>query len=155
MAVAMFYHLTRSSPAETLAALLPRARAQGWRVMIRSPNRAVLERLDTALWTDPPDSFLPHGIEGGPQDADQPVLLGLGAAVNGAKGLFLLDGADVSVAEIQPMERVWLLFDGGDGAAVQAARVKWKTLTAVGIPAQYWSEESGRWQKKADSAEKG
>ncbi len=155
MAVAMFYHLTRSSPAETLAALLPRARAQGWRVMIRSPNRAALERLDTALWTDPPDSFLPHGIEGGPQDADQPVLLGLGAAVNGAKGLFLLDGADVSVAEIQPMERVWLLFDGGDGAAVQAARVKWKTLTAAGIPAQYWSEESGRWQKKADSAEKG
>ncbi|OYU16845.1 MAG: DNA polymerase III subunit chi [Rhodobacteraceae bacterium PARR1] len=155
MGVAMFYHLTRSSPAETLAALLPRAVSQGWRVMIRSPDRAALARLDTALWTDPPDSFLPHGMEGGPHDADQPVLLGQGAAVNGAKGLFLLDGAEVSVAEVQPMERVWLLFDGGDGAAVQAARVKWKTLTAAGIAAQYWSEESGRWQKKADSVEKG
>lgn len=154
MAVAMFYHLTRSSPEETLAALLPRALAQGWRVMIRSPDRARLERLDLALWTDPPESFLPHGMEGGPKDAQQPVLLGQGTAVNGAAGLFLLDGAEVTPEEARPMERVWLIFDGGDGSAVQAARVKWKALTAAGIAAQYWSEESGRWEKKADSAAK-
>ena len=152
MGVVMFYHLTRSSPEETLSALLPRALVQGWRVMIRSTDPARLDRLDRALWTDPPDSFLPHGMEGGPQDAAQPVLLGQGAAVNGAAGLFLLDGAEVTPEEARPMERVWLLFDGGDGAAVQAARVKWKALTAAGLAAQYWSEESGRWEKKADSA---
>ena len=120
--------------------------------VIRGRDRARLERLDTALWTDPPDGFLPHGLEGGPQDAAQPVLLGQGGAVNGAAGLFLLDGAEVTPDEARPMERVWLIFDGGDGAAVQAARGKWKALTAAGIPAQYWSEESGRWEKKAESA---
>ena len=152
MGVAMFYHLTRSSPEETLLALLPRALAQGWRVMIRGRDMGRLQRLDTTLWTDPPDSFLPHGMEGGPQDAAQPVLLGQGPAVNGAAGLFLLDGAEVTAEEARPMQRVWLIFDGGDGAAVQAARGKWKALTAAGIPAQYWSEESGRWEKKAESA---
>ena len=148
----MFYHLTRSGVDETLAMLLGRALGQGWRVMIRGTDRAALERLDLSLWTDPPESFLPHGMEGGAHDADQPVLLGLGPVANAAQGLFLIDGADVSADEVQGLERVWLLFDGGDPAAVQAARVKWKALTGAGIPAQYWSEETGRWQKKADSA---
>jgi DNA polymerase-3 subunit chi len=34
---------------------------------------------------------------------------------------------------------------------MQQARRQWKTLTEAGCAAQYWSEESGRWQKKADS----
>lgn len=152
MGVAMFYHLTRSGVGETLAMLLTRALGQGWRVMIRGTDRAALERLDLSLWSDPPESFLPHGMEGGPHDADQPVLLGVGPVANAAQGVFLIDGADVSFDEARGLERVWLLFDGGDPAAVQAARVKWKALTGAGIAAQYWSEETGRWQKKADSA---
>lgn len=154
MGIAMFYHLTRSGTEETLISLLSRARGQGWRVMIRGTDPAALDRLDAKLWLDPPDSFLPHGREGGPQDARHPVLIGQGAAVNGAQGLFLIDGADVTADEAARMDRVWLLFDGGDGAAVAAARFKWKTLTAAGIAAQYWSEESGRWEKKADSTPK-
>lgn len=152
MGVAMFYHLTRSGVGETLEMLLRRALDQGWRVMIRGTDRAALERLDLALWSDPPESFMPHGMEGGPHDADQPVLLGLGPVANGSQGLFLIDGADVTADEARALERVWLLFDGGDLDAVQAARVKWKALTGAGIAAQYWSEETGRWQKKADSA---
>lgn len=151
MGIAMFYHLTRSGVEETLSMLLKRATDQGWRVMIRGTDRAALERLDVALWSDPPESFFPHGMEGGPQDAQQPVLLGLGGLANAAQGLFLIDGAEASVEEAQGLERVWLLFDGGDPDAVQAARAKWKALTAAGIPAQYWSEETGRWQKKAES----
>jgi DNA polymerase-3 subunit chi len=34
---------------------------------------------------------------------------------------------------------------------VQAARVQWKALTGAGCAAQYWSEESGNWEKKAES----
>ncbi|MEY4983191.1 MAG: hypothetical protein RIR62_1457 [Pseudomonadota bacterium] len=151
MGIVMFYHLTRSGVEETLAALLDRARGQGWRVMIRGTDRAALERIDLSLWSEPPESFLPHGMEGGPHDADQPVLLGTGAIANAAQGLFLIGGADVSLAEAQALERVWLLFDGGDPDALQAARGKWKALTGAGIPAQYWSEETGRWQKKAES----
>lgn len=150
MGVVMFYHLTRSAPAETLAMLLSRAVAQGWRVMVRGTDRGALERLDMQLWQGPPEAFLPHGMQGGPHDADQPVLIGTGEISNAAKGLFLLDGAGVTVDEARGLERVWLLFDGGDGAQLAAAREKWKALTAAGLAAQYWSEESGRWEKKAE-----
>lgn len=150
MGVVMFYHLTRSAPEETLSMLLPRALGQGWRVMVRGTDRDALNRLDTRLWLDEAHPFLPHGMEGGPHDADQPILLGLGPAVNAAQGLFLIDGAETTVEEARPLERVWLLFDGGDGMQLSAARQKWKALTEAGLPAQYWSEESGRWEKKAE-----
>ncbi len=152
MGTVMFYQLVRSGPADMLAVNLPRAAAQGWPVMIRGTDPTGLQRLDAQLWqVGGPESFLPHGLEGGPQDADQPVLLGQGAVVNGAKVLALIDGAGAEDAEIAAMERVWVLFDGNDPARLQAARVQWKTLTGAGHPAQFWSEESGRWEKKADS----
>jgi len=146
----MFYHLTRSGPEATLQVLLRRALGSGWRVMIRGRDRAALERLDTRLWTEPEDGFLPHGMEGGPHDADQPVLLGQGRAANGAQVLVLLDGAEVTVDEARGLERVWALFDGGDDGAVAQARGLWTRLTGGGVAAQYWSEESGRWEKKAE-----
>lgn len=145
----MFYHLTASPVEETAGLLLGRAMGQGWHVMMRGTDRARLEWLDERLWLRPVDGFLPHGLEGGPQDAEQPVLLGLGAIVNQAQGLMLVDGAVVDAAEAAGLERVWILFDGNDAAAVDAARGQWKELTGAGLAAQYWSEESGRWEKKA------
>ncbi len=150
MGVVMFYHLTRSSVEETLLMLLPRAMAQGWRVMLRGTDRTALEALDTRLWVAEGLAFLPHGMEGGPHDAYQPVLIGQGAIANKARGLFLIDGAETAPDEARPLERVWLLFDGNDGAQLAAARAKWKALTEAGLSAQYWSEESGRWEKKAE-----
>lgn len=153
MGTVMFFHLMQSAPADTLAINAPRALGQGWRVMVRGTDLAALERLDGQLWLKGgDDSFLPHGLEGGPHDADQPVLLGLGTPSNGAKVLALVDGAMASDAEIATMERVWVLFDGNDPARLQAARGQWKAMTSAGHAAQYWSEESGRWEKKAESA---
>ena len=153
MGTVMFFHLMQSAPADTLAINAPRALGQGWRVMVRGTDLARLEQLDAALWLKGgDDSFLPHGLEGGPHDADQPVLLGLGSPVNGAKVLALVDGAGASDAEIAAMERVWVLFDGNDTASLQAARGQWKAMTTAGHAAQYWSEETGRWEKKAESA---
>ena len=117
--------------------------------MLRGTDRARLDDLDARLWQGPADAFLPHGLEGGPHDADQPVLLGLGAIGNDAHALMLMDGASVDPSEAEGLERVWILFDGNDQASVAAARVQWKALTGAGLAAQYWSEESGRWEKKA------
>jgi len=36
-------------------------------------------------------------------------------------------------------------------ALCDTARAQWRSLTGAGIAAEYWSEESGRWQKKAES----
>jgi DNA polymerase III subunit chi len=152
MGVVMFYQLLRSAPEDTLSVNAPKALGQGWRVMVRGTDPASLDRLDAALWLKGgDDSFLPHGLEGGPQDADQPILLGQGSPANGAKVLALVDGATATDAEIATMERVWVLFDGNDEGRLQAARGQWKAITSAGHAAQYWSEESGRWEKKADS----
>jgi len=148
--MAMFYHLTRSGTEATLQVLLPRAMAAGWRVMIRGGDPGALRHLDERLWLDPDDGLLPHGLEGGPHDAAQPILLGRGAAVNGAQALALIDGADVGVDEARGLERVWTIFDGHDAAAVARARGLWTRLVAGGVSAQYWSEESGRWEKKSE-----
>ena len=151
MGTVMFYQLIQSAPADTLAVIAPRALTQGWRVMVRGTDPVSLDRLDQALWLKAGDeSFLPHGLAGGPHDADQPVLLGLGVPANGAKVLALVDGAEATDAEITAMERVWVLFDGNDPDRLQAARAQWKAVTDKGHPAQYWSEESGRWEKKAE-----
>ncbi|MFT4148935.1 MAG: DNA polymerase III subunit chi [Paracoccaceae bacterium] len=149
----LFYHLTRSTAQETAATLLSRAADRGMRVMVRGTDKAALERLDMRLWVEPEDGFLPHGVEGGPQDAEQPILIGTGAAANGAVALMLMDGAEVDQDEARAMERVWVLFDGADPAALNHARGQWTRLTGLGLPAQYWSEDSGRWEKKAGKNE--
>ena len=147
----MFYHLTRSPVEETAGLLLGKALAAGWRVMLRGTDPARLEALDAKLWLGPEEGFLPHGLAGGAHDPDQPILLGTGPITNGAHCLMLVDGADVEHAEIDALERVWALFDGLDEAALARARSQWKALTGAGARAQYWSEESGRWEKKAES----
>lgn len=145
----LFYHLTRSTAEETAATLLSRAAERGMRVMVRGRDAASLDRLDARLWLQPEESFLPHGMQGGPRDAAQPVLIGQGEVTNGAAALMLIDGAEVSEDEARTLERVWILFDGADPQALTLARAQWTRLTALGLPAQYWSEEGGRWEKKA------
>ncbi len=145
-----FYHLTRAPLEATLPTLLARARGAGWRVMVRGTEKARLDWLDQKLWLD--EGFLPHGLAGGEFDADQPILLTTdAAAVNGASCLMAIDGAEVSPEEVPALERTCILFDGNDGDALTAARAQWKHLTGAGCAAQYWSQESGRWEKKAES----
>ena len=149
MAQAMFYHLTRSGEFDTLQTLLPRAVAQGWRAMLRGTSREGLERIDARLWQEPEDGFLPHGIEGGPHDALQPILLGLGKAVNAPQAVALIDGAEPLDGE-EALERLWVIFDGDDTAAVAGARALWTRLATTGMTLQYWSEETGRWAMKTE-----
>lgn len=150
MGTALFYHLTRSSAEATARSLLDKSLPNGWRVMIRGTDLATLEQLDHRLWSEPADSFLPHGMQGGSADADQPVLLGQGAIANNARVLLLIDGAETTPDEVTALERVCILFDGDDPARLSHARGQWKYLTDAGVSAQYWSEETGRWVKKAE-----
>ena len=146
-----FYHLTRNPADVTLVSLIGRAREQGWRILIRASEAQRLDWLDQKLWlTGGDESFLAHGLAGGPHDADQPILLSLAENANGAACIMSIDGAGIAPEEVQACERACILFDGHDEAAVQHARGQWKTLTDAGCSAQYWSEESGRWEKKAE-----
>ncbi|MEO1788128.1 MAG: DNA polymerase III subunit chi [Pseudomonadota bacterium] len=150
MGAAYFYHLTRSPLEATLPMLLGKALGAGWRVAVRGVEDTRLDWLDEKLWLG--DGFLPHGRAGGEFDAEQPVLLTTDTeVVNGAVCLMAVDGSAVAADEVAALERVCILFDGNDGDAVQAARDQWKALTGAGCAAQYWSQEGGGWEKKAES----
>ncbi|WP_170330754.1 DNA polymerase III subunit chi [Ruegeria arenilitoris] len=152
MGAVYFYHLTRQPLEQTLPVLLDKARQAGWRIAVRGTDPARLDWLDEKLWLGPDDGFLPHGRAGGPHDAMQPILLTTETtAANDPSCLMAIDGAAVEPDEVEASERVCILFDGNDQSAVQAARVQWKALTSAGCSAQYWSEDSGRWEKKAEA----
>lgn len=149
-ATAVFYHLSRAGLDETVVTTVTRALTAGWRVMIRAPDAALLAHLDAKLWLGPEDGFLAHGLQGGAHDAHQPVLLGPGPIGNAAKGLMLLAGADAGPEEVAGLERIWILFDGGDVDAVALARQRWTGFAGWGLAAQYWSDETGGWVKKTE-----
>lgn len=144
-----FYHLERSRLDQVLPGLLEKTLARGWRAVVRTPSAERIEHLDGLLWTWRDDSFLPHGVAGEPMAERQPVLITRGQDnPNGAAALFLVDGAEVG--DLAGFERCVLIFDGGDEAAVAAARGEWTTLKAEGRPVTYWRQgEAGGWKKQA------
>ena len=149
MSEVYFYHLTRRSVVETLSQLLPRCLSQGWRVAVRGGDPERLRWLDEKLWLGPAEGFLPHGLAGGEHDALQPILLTSGAAGNNPQCVMSVDGAEIEAAEVSGLARACILFDGTDGEALSRARNQWSALTGAGVPARYWSEESGKWEEKA------
>ena len=148
MASALFYHLTRSGPAQLLPMLIGKSLQAGWRVELRGRDRARQVALDEALWQG--EGFLPHGLAGGPHDARQPALLTVEgqAAANAPRCLIALDGAGVSGPECAALERACVVFDGNDPAELDRARALWRALKEAGVTAEYWSEADGRWERK-------
>lgn len=152
----LFYHLTRRPLDGVLPELLERSVARGWRVQVRGRDAARLDWLDQKLWQGSDDGFLPHGMAGGAHDAMQPVLLTVSTEnANDFQCLMAIDGADVAPGEVARLERACILFDGNDPTALEVARGQWKALVEAGCAAKYWSEESGRWEMKAQAGGKG
>lgn len=153
MGAVYFYHLTQRRLEETLPVLLEKARGAGWRIVLRGKDRDRMIWLDEKLWLTGEESFLPHGLAGGAYDAMQPILLTTEkTAANGPECVMAVDGAEVTPEEVSSLARVCILFDGTDALAVEHARSQWRALTGAGCAAQYWSEETGRWEKKAETS---
>ena len=127
-----FYHLTRSAAAQALPKLLGRTLAAGQRAVVLCGDAARLAALDDALWACADPDWLPHGSARTGEAALQPIWLTLAPeAPNGARFLFRLDGV---TADPAAFDRVFDLFDGGDAAAVAAARQRWTAAKAAGPP---------------------
>ncbi|PHS26652.1 MAG: DNA polymerase III subunit chi [Robiginitomaculum sp.] len=155
MGAVYFYHLTRAPVEVTLTALLGKARQAGWRVAVRGTDANRMAWLDEKLWQGPDDGFLPHGLAGGGQDANQPILLTCAAtAANKPACVMTIDGAALDPGEVDALDRACVLFDGNDPQALDQARAQWKALTGAGCRAQYWSQESGSWQMMAEHPRK-
>ena len=153
MAEVRFYHLTQQPLERVLPTMLERTLERGQKAVVRGGHAERLAFLDTHFWTYGDGSFLPHGTAADGDGADQPVWLTDKADVpNGAKTLFLIDGAEAGPDEMATMEVTAILFDGHDPVAVDAARGQWRGVTGAGLAAVYWAQEGGRWVKKHESA---
>ena len=148
-----FYHLMTQPLERALPSLLERAGQRGWRVVVQVGSAQRLQALDELLWTYTPDSFLPHGsARDGDPHLQKVWLTTEGDNPNGAKVRICADGASAQEAAQsgQAYERVILIFDGADDAALLAARAQWKALKESGFPLSYWQQtDSGGWEKKA------
>jgi DNA polymerase-3 subunit chi len=147
MAEIGFYHLLRTGPDAALPRLLGRTLAAGQRAAVMCGSAERVAALDAALWLCQDPDWLPHGTAAVGDAGLQPIWLATDdAAPNGARFLFLLDGA--SSGRLDEFERVFDLFDGGDAAAVAAARERWRAARAAGHALTYWQQGTRGWERK-------
>ena len=141
-----FYHLTRSALEQAMPPLLARTLAAGQRALVLGPDPAGLAALSRALWAQ--SAWLPHGMASD-GDADlQPIWLTAEAkALNGARYLFLVEGAEID--RMENYDRVFDLFDGNNPVAVTAARERWKRAKDAGHSIIYWQQTEAGWRDKA------
>jgi DNA polymerase-3 subunit chi len=141
-----FYHLTRTGPEAALPKLLGRVLAEGGRAMVLSCEAERIAALDASLWVCGDPDWLPHGTPASGNADLQPIWLTTedGAAPNGARFLFLLDG--VESAALDAFDRVFDLFDGRDENAVAAARRRWAAAKAAGHELTYWKQTARGWE---------
>ena len=149
MPEAFFYQLSGDSPEAVLPRMLDMALQKGWRIEVRGLARDRMERLDVALWGEGGE-FRPHGLAGGPHDADQPILLTVGPGQGGRDCLMALDGAPVDEGEARTASRVCVVFDGADPEVLATARAQWKALTGAGLAARYYVREEGAWSLRQE-----
>ena len=148
MAEVGFYHLTRSGPNQALPRLLGRTLASGERAVVRCAGEERLAALDTALWLCPDPDWLPHGSAALGHAELQPIwLTTTDETPNGARFLFLVDGADCTM--LDRFARVFDLFDGNDADQVAAARARWRAARDAGHVLTYWQQGPRGWEKKA------
>ena len=113
-----FYHLTRTGADQALPQLLGRTLAAGQRALVLCGGPERVASLDAALWLCPDPDWLPHGTAESGHAELQPIWLtatdpGAAGAPNGARFLFLLDGAACtwstacSTCSTAPMRKRW------------------------------------------------
>jgi DNA polymerase III subunit chi len=142
-----FYHLTRTGIEQALPQLLGRTLAAKQRALVLCRDEARVAELDAALWQCAEPDWLPHGTAADEDAPLQPIWLATqDTAPNGARYLFLIDGAES--ARLDAFERVFDLFDGKDEASVAAARERWKRASAAGHSLTYWQQGARGWEKK-------
>ena len=142
-----FYHLTRTQVEAALPQLLGRTLAAGQRALVLCRTAERVAAVDAALWECAEPDWLPHGTTAD-GDADlQPIWIAADdSAPNGARFLFLIDGAESS--RLGEFERAFDLFDGNDEPALAAARVRWQAARDAGFPVTYWRQGARGWEKR-------
>jgi DNA polymerase-3 subunit chi len=141
-----FYQLAGTPPEQVIATLAEKVLESDGRLLIVAEDEAQLARLDRQLWDRGSQSFLPHGVAGGTDDARQPILLSTSPdSPNQARNMLIADGQWREAA--LTYDRSFYLFDDD---TLEGARLAWKLLSGRdGVERRYWAREGGKWVKKA------
>jgi len=141
-----FYQLAGISAGQVIASISEKVLEGDGSLLIVAEDESYLAKLDRMLWDQGADSFLPHGVAGGADDARQPILLSTSPdAPNQARNMLIADGAWREAA--LTYDRSFYLFDDD---TLEGARLAWKLLSGrEGVERRYWAHEGGKWMKKA------
>lgn len=146
-----FYHLQKQTLDQVLPKLVEKAYETNAKIKIKIGNETRVEFINSLLWTYNEESFIPHGSKKDGFAKEQPIWLSSeDDNPNQATMLFLVDGATMSIDEMNKYERIFNMFDGNDEVALQQARDFWKEISSSGTTCNYYQQDdSGRWNKKA------
>jgi DNA polymerase III subunit chi len=143
-----FYHLRTATLERALPKLLEKVLGLGERaVIVAAPER--LESLDAALWTYDDRGFLPHGSARDGEAEHQPIwLTDHIERPNGAAVLVLTEASEP--VDLAAWKMAIDFIDGGNEAAVAAARTRWRAWQQAGHGLTYWTQGAeGGWSKSA------
>ena len=136
-----FYHLTASPIERVLPRICEKLLTDKERLLIVAES-ALLDQLDTHLWSYARDSFLPHGRHDGLAPKQQPILLSPEPEpLNAARNIALADGRWRD--EALTFERAFYFFDS---AHIEEARQSWRALKdKPEAEYRYWKQVDGKW----------
>ena len=149
-----FYQLrSADTTGAVLARLLQKSRDAEKTIRVIAPE-SMLASLSQAIWSEPADSWLPHGVKGRDDDSQDscPIWLDDEDTDDVKTDFYFYLGDKMPAAEIlanQNIERLFILFDGKDAAQLTAARASWRAWKDAGHTLTYFAQDdSGAWVKK-------
>ena len=147
-----FYHLQSQPLERALPALVEKAVARGWRVVVQTVDDLRIKAIDDLLWTYSAESFLVHGRTSDAGAEDLPILLTCGGEnPNGAALRLYVEGAEVDPdADQAGYQRIIVLFDGRNDAELDGARQQWSRLKTQAQNLAYWQQNAdGGWSRRS------
>jgi DNA polymerase-3 subunit chi len=147
------YQLTTNSIEQVLPRILEKIYGSGLRALVVTDCQERLSSLNTTLWTYSPGAFLPHGMEGSPDNPmDNPIWLSLEPTNKNQATVLVLTGGQ-SVNDLSGYTRCVDIFDGNDPAALTAARTRRDQYRNNGHPVVYWQQSGkGTWDKVEEAS---
>ena len=142
MTTIQFYHLLSTSRERAVPKLMEKVLSSGAKAVMLANNEGMLKTMSDALWSNDPDSFLPHGTKRDGHTAEQPIYLTLADEnPNGADILCILDGS--MPESVAAYGKVLDVFDGNNDADVASARTRWAHYKGKGYALQYVKQQPG------------
>ncbi|ADR52198.1 DNA polymerase III subunit chi [Candidatus Liberibacter solanacearum CLso-ZC1] len=108
----------------------------GLRISIQCGSERIRDALNERLWTWKKDSFMPHGIDVGEEEAlasFQPILLTVSSNnANASMVRFFVDQASMHIGDMDHYKKIIFIIDTDDQASLKWGRANWKNLKSNG-----------------------